>query len=145
MKGSIFRRVLLMMVLMSLSAGIMILATNIYQESKLVEDLLIENNLLQAKLAAQAIEAGSRTRLWPFELLRHVSASDDILFWRVVEPSGRIKLANDAKMQNKFIIDDSLGIKESLVKDSFSEITNEKIKVIIEPMTIAGRSQLFFS
>ncbi|MFH1030120.1 MAG: HAMP domain-containing sensor histidine kinase [bacterium] len=144
MKGSIFRRVLLMMVLMSLSAGIMILATNIYQESKLVEDLLIENNLLQAKLAAQAIEAGSRTRLWPFELLRHVSASDDILFWRVVEPSGRIKLANDAKMQNKFIIDDSLGIKESLVKDSFSEITNEKIKVIIEPMTIAGEESAFF-
>lgn len=138
---SIFRRVLLMMILISLLAGVMVLGVNIYQESSLIKNFLIEENQLVAKLASRAIETGSLTRLWPFELLKHITESEDILFWWVVDPSGRIKLSDDVKMENKIIINPSLDSQEALIKDSLYYKTNEKIKLIIQPMLIGGYDQ----
>lgn len=134
--SKIFKRILLLVVLTSLAAGLLVMGINLYQESNLVRDSLIEENKLVAKLASRAIESGTLTRLWPFELLKHISGSEDVLFWWVVEADGRIKLADDTSMQNKIIDESSLGAAKMIVKDSKFHKTGEKMKLIIEPINI---------
>lgn len=145
-KGKIFKRILLLVILTSITAGLLVMGINLYQESNLVRDSLIEENKLVAKLAARAIETGSLTRLWPFELLEHISGSEDILFWWVVESDGRIKLADDVSMQNKIINEPSLSATEMIVKDSIFYKTGEQMKLIIEPINIGtfDKPMLFY-
>lgn len=144
MKMNIFRRVLLLMILMSFIAAILVQIVNIYQERNLVEDYLIKENTLAAKLAARAIESGSLTRLWPFELMKHITESDDVLFWWLVKPDGKIKLADDTSMQNKKITDSSLGTSTTVVKDDIFYKTGEPIKIIIEPVNTGKYEPLSF-
>ncbi|MCK5281899.1 MAG: HAMP domain-containing protein [Nanoarchaeota archaeon] len=105
-----------------------------------MERVLIQQNELLAGIASQSIEAGYLAKHIPFETIRSITESEDILFLWVVKPDGEVYLSDDPEMWGKKIKDDSLGIGEVIVKDSTSVGGEEHIKIIIHPLKI-GESE----
>jgi signal transduction histidine kinase len=97
---------------------------------------LIEQNKLLARVAAQSIEAGYLAKHLPFETLRQITESEDILFLWVVKPDGEIYLSDDPRMWGKKINDSSIGTKEIVIKEGTFFQTGEKITLFVYPLDI---------
>jgi len=135
-KRSILNKILLLMILLSVISGAFVLGAAIIKQNRLIEEHLIQENKLLAKIASQTIETGYLSQQWPFEVLKQISQSEDVLFWWVVKPDGEISLADDTEMWGKKLTDPSLGTKEIIVKNSVFYKTSEKIKLIAHPLNI---------
>jgi len=128
--GKVFR----LMILISLIAEVIILVITTIGQTSSMERLIIKGNKTLAETAAKSIEAGYLDFKWPFETLKKISDSEEILFLWIVKPTGEIFLADDPEMQGKVITDPSLGTREIIAKDSIYH--NQKIKLIIHPLEI---------
>lgn len=133
-RKSIFYKILLLMVLLSIVTGGLVLSMAIIEQTQFMEKAIIKENKLLADAASQIIEAGYIKKQCPFSTLKQISESENILFLWVVKPDGKIYLADNTEMWGKKIEDPSLGTKEITVKDSLFYKTNEKIKLVIHPL-----------
>jgi signal transduction histidine kinase len=135
MKRTIFAKIFLSTVVVFFVIGVIIAYLSITRTSKLLEDHLIEEGKTIAKIVAKEIEAGYLAHRWPFEMLAEVRGREVLFYW-VVEPTGKIFLADDPKMWGLKIAEPSLGTKELIVKDGRHYPNGERIKLIVCPLKI---------
>lgn len=135
-KPSILNKVLLSILGASIISVIIVVSIFMWMESLSLEKNLIQENIRLAEIASKNIEVGYFTHIWPFEMLKRISQSEDILFWWVVKPDGEIHLADDPNFFGKIIDDPSVSTKTPVVKDSIFLKTKEEIKLIAYPIMI---------
>ncbi len=136
-KGTtIFSKILLLMVILSVTSSFLILVVVITQHSNDMTRDLIKQNEMLAQIAARSIESGYINKYLPFETLKQIAESEDILFLWVVKPDGEIYLADDYEMWGKKIKNAPPDIEEIVIKDDIFFKTGEKIKLIILPLNI---------
>lgn len=134
LKNKIFSKIFGLIMLTSLLAGMFFLFISLQDRTHIAEQALIQENKLLAEVTANMIVAGHLGGRWPFQTLKLISDSENIVFLWIVKPSGEIYFADNPAMFGKFIEDTSLlSIDEPLVKDSLSE-EGEKVKLIIHPL-----------
>jgi len=138
---TIFNKIFTLIVLLSIISGALIVTVTVVQYNKYLENDLIRHNEVLAQLAARSIESGYFIEYIPFETLKQIIESEDILFLWVVKPNGEIYLADDYKMWGKRIKDDSIGTRELVIKDSIFSKTGEKIKLIVYPLKIGKQEE----
>jgi len=138
---TIFNKIFTLIVLLSIISGALIVTVTVVQYNKYLENDLIRHNEVLAQLAARSIESGYFIEHIPFETLKQIIESEDILFLWVVKPNGEIYLADDYKMWGKRIKDDSIGTRELVIKDSIFSKTGEKIKLIVYPLKIGKQEE----
>lgn len=134
LKKSIFSKIFGLIVIMSLIVGVFILVVTIRERTKTIEEALVKENKLLAGVAAKSIETGYLANLWPFETLKKISDSEEILFLWIVKPNGEIFLADNPEMHSKVIDDDFLGTQEIRVRDG--NYHGQRIKLIVHPLQI---------
>ncbi len=135
LKG-IFGKIFVLITLLSIIASAFILVVTIKERTKSVEESLIQENKLLAKIASKNIESGYYANILPLETLKIIGDSKDTLFLWVVKPSGEIYLANEPEMLGKIISDPDLITDKVVVKDSVWPEGGRKIKLIIQPIEI---------
>ena len=131
-----FYKILILMILLSVIAGGLVLTVNIIGQTKFIEKSIIQENKLLAELTAYTIESGYIKNQYPFETLKRVSDSKNVLFLWIVKPNGKIFLSNDPNIIGNKINDTSLGTKNIVIKDILFYKDNKKIKLIIYPLNI---------
>lgn len=99
-----------------------------------MEKSVVEENKVLAKVTAKTIETGYLDFSWPFETLKRISDSEEILFWWIVKPSGEVFLADDPQMQGTIIDDSFLASKKLQARDSIYR--GRGIKLIAHPLVI---------
>lgn len=134
LKKRIFRKIFGLMVLISLITGVIILVITTIRQTSSMENSIIEENKVLAKVAAKSIEVGYLDFKWPFETLKKISDSEENLFLWIVKPTGEIFLADNPEMQGRIIVDPSLGTEKIVVRDSI--YNNQKTKLIVHPLKI---------
>jgi len=125
------------MVLVALIAGIFTLSITLTERAKSVENNLINENILLAKIASQTIKSGYLTERLPFKTLKLISDSENILSLWVVEPNGNIYFADDTKLFGQKI--DQPNTDQIKIIDTKHYKTKEHAKLIIYPLKIKQR------
>jgi len=128
--GKVFR----LMMLISLMVGAIILLIATIRQTNSIEEAVVRENKALAEVAAKSIETGYLNFLWPFETLKKISDSEEVLFLWIVKPNGEILFADNPEMQGKLIDDSFIGTKEIIVSDS--SYLGQKIKLIVCPLEI---------
>ena len=132
-RGILVKLILAMMLLSIMSVAI-ILAVALNEQKQIMERNLIEENERLAEVAARSIEADYITRTLPFKTLHQINASEDVLFWWIVNPEGEIYLADNPEICGKKIGSISWESRKNLVKDYV--YNGEGIKFLIQPLEI---------
>lgn len=136
LKRNLFSKIFVLITSLCIIVSTFILVITIGERTKAIEESLIQQNKLLAKVASRNIESGYYAHILPLETLRLISDSEDILFLWVIKPSGEIYLANKPEMLGKIIQDPDLSTDKVVVKDSVWPEGGEKIKLIIQPIEI---------
>jgi PAS domain S-box-containing protein len=132
-RGILVKLVAAMMLLSVISVAI-ILSVALNEQKQIIENNLIEENKRLAEVAARSIEAGYATHSWPFRMLNQINASEDILFWWVVNSEGEIYLADNPEMYGKRISSACIEAGKKVVVDHV--YNGENIKFLIQPLNI---------
>lgn len=141
LKGSIFKRIFLLILFVSLAIEGIFLVITIRQQTVSIENALIQENKLLGKVVAQTIEIEYLNNLWPLEMMKAISDSEEVLFLWVVKPDGQIFLADDSTMIGNKVSESFIGIKQVSTQDI--NYKNENVKLIIYPLNIAGEKQFW--
>ena len=132
-KGILVKLIVAMMFLSIISVAI-ILSVALNEQKQVIESNLIEENERLAEVAARSIEAGYIAHLWPFRTLNQINASEDVLFWWIVNPEGEIYLADNPAMCGKKIGITSFEAEKTVVEDYV--YGGEDIKFLTQPLNI---------
>ncbi|MDD5750249.1 MAG: HAMP domain-containing protein [Candidatus Pacebacteria bacterium] len=133
-RNKIFSKIFGLIMVTSLVAGMVFLLVTFQDSVRSAEKAIIQENKLLAETTANMIVAGYLNSQWPFQTLKLISDSENIVFLWVVKPSGEIYFADDPALFGKVIRDDSfLSVDQPEVKDMLSE-DGEKMKLFIHPL-----------
>ncbi len=135
-RKSLFSKILVFMIASCLLSGAVILGASIREQTISIENSLIDESILLAKIAARSIEIGYLSGEWPFETLRQISDHESVAFLWVVKPDGEIYVADKSGMWGKRIADKDIGGNVVVVRDTTLPNTSEKIKLVIYPLNI---------
>jgi len=122
------------MILLSIISVAIILTVALNEQKQIMENNLIEENKRLAEVAARSIEAGYTIHSWPFRTLNQINASEDILFWWIVNPESEIYLADNPEMYGKKISSAYIEAGKKVVVDHVYD--GEDIKFLIQPLNI---------
>ena len=132
-RGILVKLTLAMMLLSIISVAI-ILTVALNEQKQVMESNLIEENKRLVAVAARSIEAGYIVQSWPFRTLNQINASEEVLFWWIVNPEGEIYLADNPAMCGKKIGCTSFEAGKNIVEDYV--YGGEDIKFLIQPLEI---------
>ena len=130
----IFVKLVAAMILLSIISVGIILTVVLNEQKQIMENNLIEENKRLAEVVARSIEAGYATHSWPFRTLNQINASEDILFWWIVNPESEIYLADNPEMYGKKISSTYIEAGKKVVVDHVYD--GEDIKFLIQPLNI---------
>ena len=130
----IFVKLVAAMILLSIISVGIILTVVLNEQKQIMENNLIEENKRLAEVVARSIEAGYATHSWPFRTLNQINASEDILFWWIVNPESEIYLADNPGMYGKKISSTYIEAGKKVVVDHVYD--GEDIKFLIQPLNI---------
>lgn len=122
------------MILLSIISVAIILTVALNEQKQIMENNLIEENKRLAEVTARSIEAGYATHAWPFRTLDQINASEDVLFWWIVNPESEIYLADNPEMYGKKISSTYIEAGKKVVVDHVYD--GEDIKFLIQPLNI---------
>ncbi|MFZ2071950.1 MAG: PAS domain S-box protein [Halobacteriota archaeon] len=134
-RGILIKLVGAMMFLPIISVAIL-LSVALHGQKQQMESNLIEENKRLAEVAARSIEAGYIAHLFPFRMLNQINASEDVLFWWIINHEGEIYLADNPAMCGERISGISISFEagKPVVKDCV--YGSEDIKFIFQPLNI---------
>lgn len=132
-RGILVKLILVMMLLSIISVAI-ILGVALNEQKQIMESNLIKGNEKLAEVAARSIEAGYIAHSWPFRTLNQINASEDVLFWWIVNHEGEIYLADNPEISEKRISSASFEAGKNVVEDYV--YGGEDIKFLIQPLEI---------
>ena len=122
------------MILLSIISAAILLSVALNEQKQIMENNLIEENKRLAEVAARSIEAGYTIHSWPFRTLNQINASEDVLFWWIVNSEGEIYLADNPEMYGKKISSAYIEAGKKVVLDHV--YNGEGIKFLIQPLNI---------
>ena len=122
------------MMFLSIISVAIILGVALNEQKQVIESNLIEENERLAEVAARSIEAGYIAHSWPFRTLNQINASEEVLFWWIVNPEGEIYLADNPEMYGKKISSAYIEAGKKVVVDQVYD--GEDIKFLIQPLNI---------
>jgi PAS domain S-box-containing protein len=122
------------MILLSIISVAIILTVALNEQKQIMETNLIEENKRLAEVAARSIEAGYAIHAWPFRTLNQINASEDVLFWWIVNSESEIYLADNPEMYGKKISSAYIEAGKKVVVDHVYD--GEDIKFLIQPLNI---------
>jgi PAS domain S-box-containing protein len=131
---SILVKLVAAMILLSIISVTINLSVALNEQKQIMETNLIEENKRLAEVAARSIEAGYAMQTWPFRTLNQINASEDILFWWIVNSESEIYLADNPEMYGKKISSTYLEAGKKVVVDHV--YNGEDIKFLIQPLNI---------
>jgi len=140
-KRSILRKIFGLLLLMSIIAASVILIVTLTERAHSVEQSLVQENKLLAQTAAKTIETGYLTERWPFQTLKLIADSENIVFLWIVEPDNTIYFADEDKMFGQVIESSASDNSQVTVTSSTYGPDNESIKLVIHPLQMEARSQ----
>lgn len=140
-KQKLFSKILLLMVLLAFVIAMLISAFTIVEQTRFTKKALIEKNKLIAEIASQSIQAGYYSDRMPFETLKEISRSDDVVFLWVVRSDGKIYYADNVALWGKKIKEEFSDTNEITIIDSIFSETGETIKLIIHPLNIGKANE----
>ena len=140
-RKSFFSKFFFSLVFILIILGIIIGGTVVILNTKRLENVLVQEGKILAQVTAKNIETGYFAQRWPFETLKELIQSPNVLFYWLVKPSGKIYLADDPEMWGKIIDDPQVGTRDTIVKDSLFYKTNERIKLIVHPLKIEEKGK----
>ena len=131
------------MIFLSIISAAIVLSVALNEQKQIMETNLIEENKRLAEVAARSIEAGYAIHAWPFRMLNQINASEDILFWWIVNSEGEIYLADNPEMYGKKIGSAYIEAGKNVVVDHVYD--GEDIKYLIQPLNIGepGKVEAF--
>jgi PAS domain S-box-containing protein len=131
------------MIFLSIISAAIVLSVALNEQKQIMENNLIEENKRLAEVAARSIEAGYAIHAWPFRTLNQINASEDILFWWIVNSEGEIYLADNPEMYGKKIGSAYIEAGKNVVVDHVYD--GEDIKFLIQPLNIGepGKVEAF--
>ncbi|MGB2728202.1 MAG: PAS domain S-box protein [Halobacteriota archaeon] len=142
---SILVKLVLIMMLLSITSGAIILGVALNEQRQNMEDHIIEDHAWLAQVAARSIEAGYVEQSWPFRTLGQINESEHVLFWWIVDPGGEIHLADNPDMCGRRIADASVPASskagKAIVKDYI--YSGENIKFIVQPLYIGEPGEVW--
>jgi PAS domain S-box-containing protein len=126
---SILVKLVAAMILLSIISVAILLSVALNEQKQIMETNLVEENKRLAEVAARSIEAGYAIHAWPFRTLNQINASEDILFWWIVNSESEIYLADNKKISSAYL--------EAGKKVVVDHVYNgEDIKFLIQPLNI---------
>jgi len=131
---SILVKLILAMMLLSIISVAIILSVALNEQRQIIESNLIEENKRVTEVAARSIEAGYITQSLPFRTLSQINASEEVLFWWIVNPEGKIYLADNPAMCGKRVSSLPIEAGKTVVKDYV--YGGEDVKLLIQPLAI---------
>ncbi|MAG44318.1 hypothetical protein CL633_00285 [bacterium] len=141
-KSSIFSKIFISILVVAFISGIIVLLATLTERAYSESKSLISENKLLAQTLARVIKSGYLANRMPFQALKQVTESENIVFLWIVDSDGEIYFANDfeifgQKIQNFQPLD------QIKVQDSLFYKDNQKIKLIIAPIDIDITNQLW--
>jgi PAS domain S-box-containing protein len=131
---SILAKLMVAMMLLSIISVAIILSVALNEQKQIIESNLIEENKRLAEVAARSFEAGYIAHSLPFRTLSQINASEDVLFWWIVNPEGEIYLADNPEMCGKKVSSLPIEAGKTVVKDYV--YGGQDIKLLIQPLAI---------
>ena len=142
-KRSLFNKIFLSMLIAPFLMGAIFLLAMTREQNKNQEAEVIESGLMISRAIAEDIRKGNLDNLSQTHFFKEIIANRNIVFSWVVRPDGQVYFANDPGMIGKRIEDPLIGTKEEIVKDSVYFPTGEKVKLIMEPLEMAGDGKVW--
>jgi len=137
-RRSLFIKIFLLTFLVSFLMGAALLLAMSREQNSNQEKNTIEDGLMISRAMAKDIENGYLDNLSQTQFFDNIVVNKNIIFFWVVKPNGEIYFSGDAEMTNKKVEDPLLGSQGEIVKDSVYSVTGEKVKLIVEPLKMAG-------
>ena len=131
---SILAKLMVAMMLLSIISVAIILSVALNEQKQIIESNLIKENKRLAEVAARSIEAGYIAHSLPFRTLSQINASEDVLFWWIINPEREIYLADNPAMCGKKVSSLPIEAGKAVVKDYV--YGDEDIKLLIQPLAI---------
>ena len=131
---SILAKLMVAMMLLSIISVAIILSVALNEQKQIIESNLIKENKRLAEVAARSIEAGYLAHSLPFRTLSQINASEDVLFWWIINSEREIYLADNPAMCGKKVNSLPIEAGKAVVKDYV--YGGEDIKLLIQPLEI---------
>jgi len=145
---NLFSKIFLANLSVIILTGLVILIFAVNQQIRFLKENIDETHKQVAHLLARDIEVYFLDQRWPFETMKEISQMPNFVFLWIVDPDGKIYLADDPQMwQKKIELPQEIFKLEKhqiLIKDSLFFKTNEKIKTFIHPIKVAGSKDSWF-
>ncbi len=142
-KRSLFNKIFLSMLIAPFLMGVIFLLAITREQNKNQEEEVVEGGLVISRTIAEDIKKGNLDNLSRTQFFKEVIVNKNIVFLWVVKPDGEVYFASDSGMIGKRIEDPLTGSEEEVVKDSVYFSTGEKIKLIVEPLEMAGNGKVW--
>ena len=134
LKNRIFGKIFSLTMLTALAASLFLLLITYRDHVNSAEKTVIEENELLAEVTANMVASGYVNAKMPFQTLKLISDSENVVFLWIVKPSGEIYFADNSAMFGKYIEDpETLASEMPTVKDALAE-SGEKVKLITRPL-----------
>ncbi len=131
-----FRKFLVRLIPLFLFVEVGLVVVFVFIQARYQQESFIKENKRLARVIATAIEMGQLKRPYPFATLKQITGTEDISFWWVVEPKGKIHWAYDTDQIGKMIDlslfkTDPKGIKDIIY-------SGERVKFLAQPLYVGG-------
>ncbi len=131
---------LIFLVLFLIFGGVTIVLIG-FEEKNNLEELFIRKGIILAKLSSSVIESSYLKGYWPYKMLDGLTTDRDVLFWWIVDNTGRIRLSSDKRYWGQQIqiitFQEDIYIKEV----SFE---GHEVKVFISKLQLEGESEPWY-
>jgi len=137
-KNSIFIKIFALILLTSVTTGGSILIFALKERADFAQKIIVHENALLVRSLAQTIKTGYLNQQLPFETLKLISDSKNIVFLWLVQPNGEIYFADDPNLFNRSI--KGFNLSQSSQGITTKTVTypavKHKVKLIAQPIEL---------
>ncbi|MCD4779911.1 MAG: PAS domain S-box protein [Candidatus Omnitrophica bacterium] len=133
---SLFANIFYPLVGIFVGIGIIAITFFIDNQERLIENNLIKTQVLVSQLVGAQIESSYNLETWPFITLNKISASDDVIFWKIVDQEGYVEMASETELWGQKINDPEVASPRMVTKEQYLPDIQETVKIIIYPLNI---------
>lgn len=125
-----FKIALIIAILLISAITVYAIITIVREQEHMINSMIDEKIALNEMIAVMSAEVHA-TPAHIREMVRIVAEAEDILYCRIVKPTGEIHLSNIEEERGRFIRDPAIATDKTIVKDDV--YNGEEIKVVISP------------
>lgn len=139
------RKITLSILLTALFISLLYTSITIVREQSAMTETIVNEKMGLSEFLAKTLEVAEATAgiAYRHRLIKEIGAYKDVVYVRIVKPTGEIYLSTDREEMGKFIKDPAIFTNKTIVKDDL--FNEENIKVAVSPTTSGYTLWLGFS